>query len=243
MKIIILAGGLGTRLSEHTKFVPKPMVKIGRYPIIIHIMQHYIKHGFNEFIIAAGYKAKILTNYFSGFKRYGLEFEHSIKGKKCNINIVNTGKNTMTGGRIKRLKNLFKSGDKFMFTYGDGVSDVNLKKLLVFHKKKRKIITITAVRPPARFGEIIIKKDLAVSFKEKPQVTNNWINGGFFVADYDFFYFLKNDKDILEKKPLEQVCKKKQLSAFCHYGYWKCMDTVRDRDFLIKQLKGKDFLF
>ena len=243
MKIIILAGGLGTRLSEHTKFVPKPMIKIGRYPIIIHIMHHYMKYGFNEFIIAAGYKAKILTNYFPKFKNYGLEFDHNIKGKKCNVNIYYTGKDTMTGGRIKGLKALFKPGDKFMFTYGDGVSDVNLKKLLVFHKRKRKVITITAVRPPARFGEIIIKNGLAFSFKEKPQVTNSWINGGFFVADYDFFYFLKNDKDILEKKPLEQACKKKQLSVFCHYGFWKCMDTVRDRDVLIKELKGKDFLF
>ena len=158
MKIIILAGGLGTRLSEHTKFVPKPMVKIGRYPIIIHIMQHYIKHGFNEFIIAAGYKAKILTNYFSGFKKYGLDFEHSIKGKKCNVNIVNTGKNTMTGGRIKRLKNLFKSGDKFMFTYGDGVSDVNLKKLLVFHKKKEKLLPLLLYALQQGSGKLLLKK-------------------------------------------------------------------------------------
>lgn len=241
MKIIILAGGLGTRLSEHTKLTPKPMIKIGKFPILIHIMHHYLKYGFKEFIVAAGYKAEVLKNYFPKFKGYGLNFDHSIKGKKCKINIVHTGKNTMTGGRLKRLKNLFMPGDQFMFTYGDGISNVNLKELLQFHKRKRKIITITAVRPPARFGEIIIKNELAISFKEKPQVTNSWINGGFFVANYNFFNFIKNDKDILEKKPLEKLCKKRELSVFQHKGFWKCMDTIRDKDVLTKLLKKRNF--
>ena len=149
----------------------------------------------------------------------------------------------MTGGRIKRLQPYIKKNENFMFTYGDGISNVNLKKLFKFFQKSKTMVTVTAVRPPARFGEIIIKNKLAISFKEKPQVSDSWINGGFFVANYDFFKFLKNDNDILEKKPLETVCKKKQLSVFRHYDYWKCMDTVRDRDVLIKQLKGKDFLF
>lgn len=241
MKVVILAGGLGTRLSEHTKFIPKPMIKIGKFPILIHIIRHYLKYGLNEFIVAAGYKAEILKKYFPKFKKYGLNFEHNVKGKKCIINIIHTGKNTMTGGRIKRLQYLFNPGDQFMFTYGDGIANVNLKKLLQFHEKKRKIITITAVRPPARFGEIIIKNDLAISFKEKPQVNNSWINGGFFVANYSFFNFIKNDKDILEKSPLEKLCKIRELSVFQHKGFWKCMDTIRDKVVLTKILKGRDF--
>ena len=243
MKIIILAGGLGTRISEQTKTQPKPMVKIGRYPILIHIIKHYLDFGFNDFIIAGGYKIQALQKYFKNFKRAQKAFKFKLKNKYCTINIVNTGKFTMTGGRIRRIKPFIKKDENFMFTYGDGVSNVNLKKLLKFFKKSKKMVTVTAVRPPARFGEIIIKKNLAISFKEKPQVSDSWINGGFFVANYKFFNFLKNDKDILEKKPLELVCKKKQLSVFCHHGYWKCMDTVRDRHVLIKQLKGKDFLF
>ena len=243
MKVIILAGGLGTRLSEHTKSTPKPMVKIGRFPIIIHIMKHYLDYGFNDFIIAGGYKINIIQNYFTNFKKNGKSFNFKIKNKSCFINIVNTGSKTMTGGRIKRLKPFFMPGEKFMLTYGDGISNVNLKDLLKFHTNKKKIATVTAVRPPARLGEIIIKKDLAISFKEKPQVSNSWINGGYFVTNYSFFNFIKNDQTILEKSPLEKLCKKKQLSVFQHRGFWKCMDTVRDRDDLIKRLKKKEFGF
>ncbi len=243
MKVIILAGGLGTRISEHTKTQPKPMVKIGRYPILIHIMKHYMDHGYNDFLLAGGYKINALENHFKNFKKLGIPFKFKIKKNFCNVNIINTGKKTMTGGRIKRLQPYIKKNENFMFTYGDGISNVNLKKLFKFFQKSKTMVTVTAVRPPARFGEIIIKNKLAISFKEKPQVSDSWINGGFFVANYDFFKFLKNDSDILEKKPLETVCKKKQLSVFRHYDYWKCMDTVRDRDVLIKQLKGKDFLF
>ena len=147
----------------------------------------------------------------------------------------------MTGGRLKRLEKFFDKDETFMFTYGDGISDVNIKKLLQFHRKSKKILTVTAVHPPARFGEIILNKNLVKSFKEKPQVKKGWINGGFFVSNYNFFKFINNDKDILEKKPLEKACKQKQLSAFKHNGFWKCMDTIRDRDVIKNILKSKKF--
>ncbi len=241
MKVIILAGGLGTRISEHTKTQPKPMVKIGRYPILIHIMKHYMDYGYNNFLVAGGYKINSLKNHFKNFKKLGTPFKLKIKKNFCNVNIVNTGKKTMTGGRIKRLQPYFKKNENFMFTYGDGISNVNLKNLFKFYQKSKTIVTVTAVRPPARFGEIIIKNKLAISFKEKPQVSDSWINGGFFVANYNFFNFIKNDKDILEKKPLEKLCKKRELSAFQHKGFWKCMDTIRDKDVLTKLLKGRNF--
>ena len=229
MKCIILAGGKGSRLSELTKSIPKPMVNINGKPIILHIMKHYSKYGVKKFIIAAGYKSYVIKNYFK--KKF---YDWDIK-------IVDTGLNSMTGGRLKRLEKFFDKDETFMFTYGDGISDVNIKKLLQFHRKSKKILTVTAVHPPARFGEIILNKNLVRSFKEKPQVKKGWINGGFFVSNYNFFKFIDNDKDILEKKPLEKVCKQKQLSAFKHNGFWKCMDTIRDRDVIKNILKGKKF--
>ena len=241
MKIIILAGGYGTRLSEYTHAIPKPMVKIGKKPIIEHIMRNYIKYGYHEFILATGYKSNVFKNYFKNFKRTKIPFTHTIDKKKCLINLVDTGLKTLTGGRLKRIKNLIGNGDNFMFTYGDGVSNVNIKKLVNFHKKNNKIITVTAVRPPARFGEIVLKRNRVYSFKEKPQVTNGWINGGFFVAKKEFFNFISGDKDILEKKPLELACKKKQLIAYKHKGFWKCMDVKRDRDELQKIYKKTKF--
>ena len=241
MKVVILAGGLGTRLSEYTKVIPKPMVKIGPYPILIHIMSHYLKYGFKDFIIAAGYKSHVVKSYFKNFVKSGLEFNTKILNKKCKINILDTGLNTLTGGRLKRVDNYIEKNKDFMFTYGDGLSDLNLKKLLKFHKKNKKIITVTAVRPPARFGEIVINNNRVVSFKEKPQTNNGWINGGFFVANSKFLHFIRNDREILEKYPLEKVTKKKQLAAFKHYGFWKCMDVKRDRDELQKIYKKNKF--
>tara|TARA_Y100001958_G_C20991312_1_gene378742 strand:+ start:64 stop:753 length:690 start_codon:yes stop_codon:yes gene_type:complete len=227
MKCIILAGGKGSRLSEYTNSIPKPMVKINGKPIIIHIMKHYSKFGVKKFIIAAGYKSKVIKNYFKK-KFYNWE-----------VKIVDTGLNTMTGGRLKRLKKFIDKDETFMFTYGDGVSGVNINKLLKFHKKSKKILTVTAVHPPARFGEIILNKNLVKSFKEKPQVKNGWINGGFFISHYKFFKFIKNDKDILEKNPLEKICKQKQLSAFKYDGFWKCMDTIRDKQVIEEILRKK----
>ena len=234
MKVIILAGGLGTRLSEYTNQIPKPMVKIAGYPILIHIMRHYIKYGFKEFIIAAGYKNKIIKKYFNNFSKDSQPFNCKINKVNCKITISDTGENTLTGGRLKRLKKFFKSNETFMFTYGDGLSDVNLKKLLKFHLKLKKLITVTAVRPPARFGEIKIKSNFVNSFKEKPQTSEGWINGGFFVTNYKFFNYIKNDRTILEKSPLEKACKNKNLTAFKFRGFWKCMDTLRDKQVLEK---------
>ncbi len=234
MKVVILAGGYGTRLSEHTKTIPKPMVKIGHYPIIVHLMNHYLDYGFDNFILATGYKSQVFKKYFKNFKKNGREFSAKIFKKNCKITILDTGLGTLTGGRLKRVYRLIEKNKNFMFTYGDGLSNVNLKKLLNFHLKKKKLITVTAVRPPARFGEIVIKNEKVISFKEKPQITQGWINGGFFVANSSFLKFIRGDKEILEKWPLEKATKLKQMSAFKHTGFWKCMDVKRDRDELQK---------
>ena len=236
MKVVILAGGLGSRLSEYTKLIPKPMVKIGKFPIIIHIMNHYLNYGFNEFIIATGYKSNIFKKYFKNFKKSKKKFYTVIFKKKCSVTILDTGIKTMTGGRLKKTINFLDDGN-FMFTYGDGISNVNLKKLENFHTKNKKLITVTAVRPPARFGEIILKKNTVSSFKEKPQVKNGWINGGFFVAKKKFLKFIKGDRDILEKKPLELACKKGQLSAYKHEGFWKSLDTLKDKNDFNEMIK------
>ncbi len=237
MKVVILAGGRGTRISEYTKTIPKPMIKINKKPILIHIMKIYIKYGFTEFIIASGYKKKIIENYFKGFKKNGVEFNQLLFKKKCSINILNTGSHTMTGGRLKRVSKYISNNDNFMFTYGDGISSVNLKSLKKFHEKNKKIVTVTAVRPPARFGELLIKKNQVIKFKEKPQVTDGWINGGFFVASKKIFDFIKNDQTILEKEPLENLTTSKELCAYKHYGFWRCMDTKRDKDYLESVIK------
>ena len=241
MKVVILAGGLGTRMSEYTKTVPKPMVKIGKFPIIIHIINLYMRHGFYDFLIAAGYKSTILKKYFKNFKKSGKEFQTKIFGKTCRINIVETGLKTLTGGRLKRVEKYLGNEKNFMFTYGDGISNVNINQLKQFHLKNKKLITVTAVRPPARFGELILKGTKVISFKEKPQVTNGWINGGFFVAKTSFLKLISKDSDILERAPLEKASKKKELLAYKHKGFWKCMDVKRDRDELQKIYKQNKF--
>ena len=241
MKTIILAGGKGTRISEYTKTIPKPMIRINKKPILIHIMEHYLKFGFKDFYLALGYKKEIIINFFKNFKKLNKSFIYFLKGKKVSITLVDTGKNTLTGGRIKRMKKFINLNEDFMFTYGDGVSNINLRKLLLFHKRNKKMITVTAVRPPARFGEITILKNRVKTFKEKPQVQSGWINGGFFVANFNFFKLIKNDRTILEKEPLEKATLKKQLFAFKHHGFWKCMDTNRDKEVLEKIFKKKSF--
>ena len=223
MKCIILAGGKGTRISEISKDIPKPMIKILGKPIIWRIMKHYSKYGFREFIIAAGYK-KIIKDYFK-----------KKKFKDWNVKVVDTGLNTMTGGRIKRLKKFIKE-DNFMLTYGDGLSDVNLKNLLKHHIKSKKYATLTAVRPPARFGAIKLLKDKVIYFKEKSKLDEGWINGGFFVFNKKIFDFIKNDKTFLEREPLQKISKRKQLNAYKHSGFWQCMDTLRDKEILEKEL-------
>ena len=241
MKVAILAGGKGTRLSELTKSVPKPMVKVGGKPILVHIINIYLNYGFKDFYLLVGFKSHIIKKYFKNFKKSGQSFKFVSKKKVCNITIIDSGKNSMTGGRLKKINKYLSKDEDFMFTYGDGVSNINIKKLIRFHKKNKKMITVTAVRPPARFGEIIIKKNLVKSFKEKPQVTQGWINGGFFISKSVFLDYIRNSKTILEKNPLEKVAKQKQLSVFKHYNFWKCMDTLRDKNELEKIYKKNKF--
>lgn len=224
MKVVILAGGLGTRLPEYTKKVPKPMVKVNKKPILIHIINHYVKFGFKDFIIAAGYKANVIKKYFKSSPK-----------KKYKVQIIDTGNKSMTGGRLKRLKKYLV--DTFMMTYGDGISNVNLKRLLEFHNKHKKLITLTAVRPPARFGAIKLDGKFAKTFKEKSKLDEGWINGGFFVIEPRFLELIKNDMTYLEKEPLEIAATRKQLLAFRHVGFWQCMDTKRDKDSLEKFFK------
>tara|TARA_B100001123_G_C15317402_1_gene1026651 strand:+ start:2396 stop:3088 length:693 start_codon:yes stop_codon:yes gene_type:complete len=228
MKVVLLAGGFGTRLSEYTHKIPKPMVEIGGKPILWHIMKHYAKYDFKDFYIALGYKGNIIRNYFKN------------KFSDWNIKFIETGKNTMTGGRIKRLTK-FLSNETFMMTYGDGLSDINLNKLLKFHRKNKKLVTLTAVRPPARFGAIKLKGNQVSYFKEKSKLDEGWINGGFFVMESKFLKFIKNDHTYLEREPLEKMSKKKQLAAFKHKGFWQCMDTKRDKDKLSEILKSKKY--
>ena len=230
MKVILLAGGFGTRLPEYTKTIPKPMINIAGKPMLLHIMKLYAKYGFKDFYIALGYKGEIIKKFFN--KKF---FD-------WNINFVETGKNTMTGGRLKRLKK-YIGKETFMMTYGDGLSNINLKKLLKFHKKNKKLVTLTAVRPPARFGALKLKGQRVSYFKEKAKLDEGWINGGFFVMEPEFFKFIKNDNTYLEREPLETATKKKQLAAFKHEGFWQCMDTKRDKDKLDKILKSKKAKF
>tara|TARA_B100001013_G_C24570289_1_gene426300 strand:- start:117 stop:803 length:687 start_codon:yes stop_codon:yes gene_type:complete len=228
MKVVILAGGSGTRLSEYTKSIPKPMVKIGDKPILVHIMKLYAKYGFKEFIIALGYKGNLIKKYF--------------KKKKFNWNIklVDTGLNTMTGGRLKRLKNII-GNQRFLMTYGDGISNINLKKLLRFHIKNNKLVTLAAVRPPARFGAIKLNGNLVNYFKEKSKLDEGWINGGFFVMEPEFLKFIKGDKTFLEREPLEKLSKKNELIAYKHKNFWQCMDTLRDKKILEEALLKNKF--
>lgn len=227
MKCVILAGGKGTRISEYSSSIPKPMVKIGSKPIIEHIINYYTKFGFKHFIIASGYKHKVIKDYFKK-KKFSIE-----------INVINTGVETLTGSRLKKLSNILN--ETFMLTYGDGLSNVNLKKLLNFHKKNKKKITLTAVHPPARFGELTITKNIVSKFKEKPQLQKGWINGGFFVVEPEFLKLIGKKNVMLERAPLDNAVKDKNLAAYKHENFWFCMDTLRDKkvlDALIKSDKA-----
>lgn len=224
MKVILLAGGLGTRLSEYTKTIPKPMVSVAGKPMLVHIMNHYAKYGFKDFYIALGYKGEIIKKYFNKNQF------------KWNITLIPTGQKTMTGGRLKRLEKYIGS-ETFMLTYGDGLSNIDLKKLLIFHKKNKKMVTMSAVRPPARFGVIKLNGNKVTYFKEKSKLDEGWINGGFFIMEPTFLKYIKNDQTFLEKEPLENISKIDELRAYRHKGFWQCMDTKRDKDKLEKILK------
>ena len=231
MKVVILAGGKGSRISELTKKIPKPMIKIKGEPMLLHIINIYLSQGFNQFYIATGYKSSVIKNYFKKFK-IKKNYYNIFDKKKVGINFINTGLSTMTGGRLKRLKKYFKKNESFMLTYGDGMANVNLKKLQKFHFNRKKVGTVTAVRPLSKYGILDISKNLALSFKEKKQLNVGWINGGYFVFNYKIFNYLKNDKTVLEKMPLETLAKKRQLNAYKHDGFWRCVDTKRDKDYL-----------
>ena len=242
MKIIILAGGLGTRLSEYTKKIPKPMVDIDGKPILMHIIESYKRYGFSEFCIALGYKGDVIKRYF--FDLAGLpesvvdellpKDTVTLEIPKLNIEVTlaNTGRDTLTGGRLKRLK-VYIGNETFIVTYGDGLSDVNFTELLTAHKKANKLVTVTAVHPIARFGELKIDEHNNVtSFKEKPQMEQGWVNGGFFVVEPKILDFIEGDATIFEEEPLEQAADINQFLAFKHEGFWYCMDSQRDKDFL-----------
>lgn len=226
MKVIILAGGKGSRLSEYTKLIPKPMIKILNIPIIVRIINHYTKYGFKDFIVASGYKSNVIENYFTK------------NLLNLNIKIINTGINSMTGGRIYCLKKYIKN-ETFMLTYGDGLSNVDLKKLYNFHKNNKYIATLTAVRPPARFGGIKLSGKTVKYFKEKSKLDEGWINGGFFVMEPKILNYIKSRKTVLEQHPLEKLSSLKKLGAYKHNGFWQCVDTIRDKEILEQAIKNK----
>lgn len=244
MKVVILAGGLGTRLSEETDIKPKPMVEIGGKPILWHIMKLYSAHGFNEFVVCCGYKGHVIKEYFANFFLHHADVTidlsnnkmevHNSEAENWKITLVDTGKDTMTGGRIKRIKN-YVNNSTFMLTYGDGVSSINIKELVDFHRKNKKMVTVTAVQPESRFGVLDITETHEVrSFMEKPKGESGWINGGFFVCEPGVFDYIKGDESIWEREPLEGIAKDKQLCAFRYDGFWKPMDSLKDKNDLNK---------
>ena len=226
MKVVILAGGFGTRLSEYTDTIPKPMVPIGNKPIIEHIMDIYASYGHNDFYIALGYKGEIIKDYFKNSK------------KNWKVNLIDTGSDTFTGGRLKRLSK-YLGKENFLLTYGDGLSNIDINKLIRFHKDHGKLVTISAVRPPARFGSLSLKGSDVLKFKEKIQLNESWINGGYFVINPKFIDFIEGDNTVLESYPLEKVTDLNEIKAFKHEGFWQCMDHKLDKDLLDQMVKEK----
>ena len=243
MKAVILAGGLGTRLSEETTIRPKPMVEIGGKPILWHIMKIYYAHGVREFIICCGYKGYVIKEYFANYLLYVSDVTFNTKKDEMRIHengaedwvitLIDTGKETMTGGRLKRVRD-YIGDENFCLTYGDGVSDIDITKLTDFHKNQKTLATLTAVQPPGRFGAFSLADEQTIidHFREKPQAENAWINGGFFVLDPKVLDYIKDDYTVWENEPLEQLTREGQLSAYKHHGFWHPMDTLRDRNIL-----------
>ena len=241
MKVIILAGGFGTRLSEYTNIIPKPMVQIGGKPILWHIMKTFAHFDHKEFYIALGYKAELIKDYFLNYRALNSDFtidlqsgeinHHQIESNDWKVTLVHTGDNSMTGGRVKRMKE-YVGDEPFMLTYGDGVANIDLEALLAFHKGHGKMVTVSAVRPSARFGELEIRGDKVLNFQEKPQLHEGWINGGYFIINPEFFDFIDGDHTMLEREPLEKATRAGELMAYKHDGFWHCMDTKRDHDLL-----------
>jgi glucose-1-phosphate cytidylyltransferase len=242
MKAVILAGGLGTRLSEETTLKPKPMVEVGGKPILWHIMKSYSTHGINDFIICCGYKGYIIKEFFANYflhtsdvtfdmQKNSMEV-HSRHAEPWKVTLVDTGESTMTGGRLKRVANYVEDEESFCLTYGDGVSDIDISASIAFHKSHGKLGTMTAVRPPGRFGVIDMEGQRITSFREKPQGDGSWINGGFFVLSPKVIGYIRDDSTIWEKEPMERLAGENQLDAFMHHGFWQPMDTLRDRMYL-----------
>lgn len=240
MKVCILAGGFGTRLSEETNYKPKPMVEIGGKPILWHIMKIYSYYGFNDFVICLGYKGNVIKDYFKNYFLNKSDFTidiannnieiHDTKAEPWTVSLVDTGSGTLTGGRVKRVEK-YVEDETFMLTYGDGLSDLNINKLVDFHKKQNKYATLTAVRPSGRFGELNIDGNSNITnFEEKPEGDKNWINGGFFVLENEIFDYIKGDKTIWERDPLENLARDNQLAAYKHTGFWKAMDMLKDKN-------------
>ncbi len=242
MKTVILCGGLGTRLSEETRVKPKPMVEIGGRPILWHIMKIYECHGFTDFVLALGYKGEVIKDYFLNYHGNMSDLTVDLKSGRVEysnptaedwrVALVDTGPETQTGGRLLRLKDRLQPDGAFMLTYGDGVSDINLSELMAFHRSHGRLATVTAVRPPVRFGELRLENQRVIEFEEKPQAGEGWINGGFFVFEPEVFDFIADDSTMLERAPLEQLAQKGELMAYQHHGYWHAMDTLRDRNAL-----------
>ena len=239
MKVVLLAGGFGTRISEESQFKPKPMIEIGGKPILWHIMKEYSYYGYNDFIICAGYKQHIIKEYFANYYLYGSDVTFSFANRNSikihnnhveawNVTIVDTGLNTMTGGRIKRIKN-YVNNERFMLTYGDGICDVNINKLLDFHLKHKKLCTLTSVKPEGRFGILDLDNNKVRSFREKNKEDTGYINGGYMVLEPDIFDYIKDDTTTFEKEPLENIANKGELMAYKYNGFWQCMDTLRDK--------------
>jgi len=243
VKVVILAGGLGTRISEESHLKPKPMITIGDRPILWHIMKIYSNYGFNDFLICLGYKGYVIKEYFSNYFLHGSDVTFDFKNQNelkihrksvepWRISLIDTGKDSMTGGRVKRIQK-YIGDESFMLTYGDGVSDVNIKQLVHFHQSHGKKATVTAVQPSGRFGAMSLSGDGTVlDFKEKPKGDGGWINGGFFIFEPEIFDYLDGDHSILEKEPLEKLAQEGQLQAYKHNGFWYAMDTLRDRNHL-----------
>lgn len=242
MKAVILAGGLGTRLSEETHLKPKPMVEIGGKPILWHIMKIYSAHNVNDFVICCGYKGYLIKEYFANYFLHmsdvtiNLESNHievhQKKAEPWHITLVDTGDDTSTGGRLKRIESYVKNESSFCFTYGDGVADIDISKQLAFHNQHKKLATITAVQPPGRYGALVREGHLVREFQEKPLGDGAWINGGFFVLSPKVFSYISNDNTSWESTPLESIAKEKELMAFEHKGFWQPMDTLRDKNYL-----------
>jgi glucose-1-phosphate cytidylyltransferase len=242
MKVVILCGGKGTRLREETEYRPKPMVEIGGRPLLWHIMKIYGAHGFNEFVLALGYKGEVIKDYFVHYHAHtsdltvelatGRVTHGNTTAENWLVHLIQTGRETMTGGRLHRLEGVLRPEGTFMLTYGDGVADIDITGLLAFHRRHGRLATVTAVRPPARFGGITIEQDRVGEFKEKPQTGEGWINGGFFVMEPGVFDYLHGDHTVLEEDPLEKLARDGELMAYEHRRFWHCMDTVRDRDAL-----------